>query len=294
MVLAGGTSRRFGRDKLSQPLDGATVLASAVRGLPSGVRLLLVGPDPGGPPSTSAPVEAMLARAEWVREDPPGGGPAAAMIAGLRVGLARPADALLVLPGDAPRAGAAAGELLTRLTTAGVDAVLALDPDGRKQPLQLALRPRAAWALIELAGPTAGAGASARALVAGLTPEPLVHQLSAEQAYDIDTHDQLVVWQLRDSAPVRRVLAALADLPERRPPDRPRVVALAGPGAVAASAFRQALRMRTDATVVDIADLGADWRRLADVAVYVAGSAGTGPLAILPTGFDVVVDLDVS
>lgn len=276
MVLAGGTSRRFGRDKLAAPLDGATVLASAVRGLPPGVRLLLVGPDPSA-------AEPELTPGQWVREDPPGGGPAAAMIAGLRVGLAEPVDALLVLPGDAPQAGAAAGQLLARLSEAGVDAVLALDPDGREQPLQLALRPTAARALIDLAGPTAGAGASARALVAGLTPQPLVHQLSADQAFDIDTRDQLVAWQLRDSAAVRQVLAALGDVPSQS--DRPRVVALSGPAEVSTAVLLLALRLRTDAAVVDVADLGADWRQRADLAVWVSRS----PLAGRPPDFDLVV-----
>ena len=47
VVLAGGRSSRFGRDKLAEPLDGATVLwrtIEAVRGISDDI-VVVVGPD---------------------------------------------------------------------------------------------------------------------------------------------------------------------------------------------------------------------------------------------------------
>src|SRR4029450_8477146 len=111
-------------------------------------------------------------------EEPPGSGPAAAMIAGLRLALASDTEAVVVLPGDAPAAGRAAMALLSVLRSSGAAAVLAVDRSGRPQPLQLALRPPAAKALIAAAGDLAGAGESARQLVDRLRPPPRRVRLS--------------------------------------------------------------------------------------------------------------------
>jgi molybdopterin-guanine dinucleotide biosynthesis protein A len=96
VVLAGGESRRFGGDKLAADLHGLSLLERAVTELPSDARLIIVGPEReiGRP-------------AAFVREEPPGGGPAAAMIAGLRLALSNDSDTIVVLPGDAPAAGRA-------------------------------------------------------------------------------------------------------------------------------------------------------------------------------------------
>ena len=75
VVLAGGGSVRFGTDKLAEPLgapDGPTVLDALITSLPP-VDVVVVGPERTSP----RPVR-------WVLEDPPGGGPAAALVAGLR------------------------------------------------------------------------------------------------------------------------------------------------------------------------------------------------------------------
>ena len=124
VVLAGGTSRRFGSDKLAQLVDGSRLLDLAVSQLPAGAEVIVVGPETPG-------------------------GPAAALVVGLRRALTLGPDAVVVLPGDAPQAGLAAAELLAHLSEAGANAVVALDPDGQEQPLQLALRPAAAVALAD-------------------------------------------------------------------------------------------------------------------------------------------------
>lgn len=185
VVLAGGESRRFGADKLAHPIDGRPLLDHTLAGLATDWQVYLVGP----PRRTDREVVA-------VREDPPGGGPTAGLIAGLRAALADGAEIVLVVPGDAPLAGAAARLMLERLhALPEADALMGVDPDGQEQPLQLALRRAGAERLIALAGPEAGSGASARRLVRKLDPRPVA--LSAAYAFDIDDQDQLDRWLTR-------------------------------------------------------------------------------------------------
>lgn len=76
VVLAGGTSRRFGGDgddKLDATLAGRTVLGVTVANLPSWPTIV-VGPSRDGVTERAV---------RWVREDPPLGGPAAALTAAL-------------------------------------------------------------------------------------------------------------------------------------------------------------------------------------------------------------------
>jgi molybdopterin-guanine dinucleotide biosynthesis protein A len=183
VVLAGGQSRRFGADKLQQVVDGRRLLDLALSHLPAGTSVVVVGPEAQG-------------------------GPAAALIVGLRRALALGPEAIVVLPGDAPEAGGAAAVLLAELVRSGVGAVVAVDPDGREQPLQLALRPPAAEALIAAAGPSAAVDGSARALISVL--KPTRHSLTAAAVFDIDTPDQLRTWELRTSPAVEQILGLLA------------------------------------------------------------------------------------
>ncbi|HEV2893889.1 MAG TPA: NTP transferase domain-containing protein, partial [Actinomycetota bacterium] len=129
---------------------------------------------------------------EVVREQPAGGGPAAALVTGLRHGLAKSAAAFVVLPGDAPRAGAGATVLLERLNAdPATQAVVAVDDQGRVQPLQLALSAQAAEALVNLAGPEQAAHASARALLSRLEPPATRCPLPADYLFDVDTAEAL-------------------------------------------------------------------------------------------------------
>lgn len=178
VVLAGGAARRFGGDKLAAEIDGRPLLEHALDGLPTDAAVALVGP----PRFVGRPV-AVLA------EEPPGGGPAAGLVAGLTWALALDPVAIVTLPGDAPAGGRAAERLLAELDRSGVDAVVGVDETGRDQVLQLALRPVAARRLIELAGPDRGRDQSVRGLVARLDPARL--PLVAELSRDIDTVDQL-------------------------------------------------------------------------------------------------------
>ena len=180
VVLAGGASRRFGTDKLAARLGTGTLLEATLAGLPPDCAVIVVGPAR----SLARPVR-------FVREQPPGGGPAAALVTGLRSALdgSSPAagDLVVVLPGDAPGAGAAA-VLLAEELTAEPDrtAVVGVDEQGREQPLQRALRPAAARRLIAAAGPEP-AGRSARSLLPSLGGRLLRRPLPRAAYADVDT-----------------------------------------------------------------------------------------------------------
>jgi molybdopterin-guanine dinucleotide biosynthesis protein A len=185
VVLAGGESRRFGTDKLDADLGQGSLLEHAIAGLPVDTDVIIVGPE-----------RAVRRPARFVREEPPGTGPAAAMITGLRAALEAAPDAVVVLPADAPAAGAAAMILLAALHADPEATIMAAtDAAGREQPLQLALRPGGAAALILAAGESMGAMRSARALLRAVQPPPSVVVLSAADHFDIDTVEDLHTWQ---------------------------------------------------------------------------------------------------
>ena len=188
-MLAGGASRRFGSDKLEARLAGTRLLDLTLRALAGAADIVVVGPPRDLEPLGLEPLGlGPLRQVRFVREEPPGGGPAAALVAGIRHALDLGAEVIVTLPGDAPGAGQAVAPLVAALQAHPGDvAVVGVDPDGRQQTLQLALRPQAAMALITAAGPDAGSGGSARALVATLDPPARPVGLSAEQCRDIDT-----------------------------------------------------------------------------------------------------------
>ena len=129
LVLSGGRSRRLGRDKATRHLGGRTLLQRLLAQVPATVPVVLVGP----------PVPGLPARVRVMREDPPGAGPLAGIGAGLNeVGT----DLVGVLAADMPFGVPVAIGALERLAEAGstVDAVLPVDPEGRRQPLAAAYR----------------------------------------------------------------------------------------------------------------------------------------------------------
>ncbi len=123
VVLAGGRARRFGSDKLAAPLRGTTVLEHLLGALPPGWPVVVVG----------APRD-LDHEVAWTSEDPPGGGPFAAVLAGVR--LVR-TPLVAVVAGDMPDAAPALVRLIEVADAAGpeVEAAVAVDDEGVPNPL---------------------------------------------------------------------------------------------------------------------------------------------------------------
>ena len=149
VVLAGGRSSRFGEDKLAAPLRGTTVLDHLLGSLPGAWPLVLVGP----PRETVREVV-------WTREEPPGAGPLAAVLAGA---LLSGTGVVAVVAGDMPDAAPALHALVTALHDRGPDvaAVVGVDEEGVANPLLAAYR----TADLRSAAPRDPAGAPARRLL---------------------------------------------------------------------------------------------------------------------------------
>ncbi|MEV8524657.1 NTP transferase domain-containing protein [Streptomyces sp. NPDC052000] len=123
VVLAGGAATRLGgADKPGLSVGGRALLDRVLTACSGAATTVVVG----GRRDTARPVE-------WAREDPAGGGPLAALDAGLRH---TTAESVLVLSADLPfLAAPAIDALLDALGRTGHDGVLCTDPDGRDQPL---------------------------------------------------------------------------------------------------------------------------------------------------------------
>jgi molybdenum cofactor guanylyltransferase len=127
VVLCGGAARRFGSDKTRATLGDRPVLDHVVSALPTGWPVVCVGERR----DLSRP-------AVWCREDPPGGGPVAALAVALDV-VGTPI--VVVLGGDMPYAAGAAPALVDQLLAhPDVEAVAGRDGEGRRQPLLAAYR----------------------------------------------------------------------------------------------------------------------------------------------------------
>lgn len=87
VILAGGAGRRLGGvDKPALLVAGATLLDRALAAVPDAAPIAVVGPTR----PTTRPVT-------WTREDPPGGGPIAALAAGLRALEPGPAEEIVAV-----------------------------------------------------------------------------------------------------------------------------------------------------------------------------------------------------
>ncbi|QMU73348.1 molybdenum cofactor guanylyltransferase [Streptacidiphilus sp. P02-A3a] len=174
VVLAGGSARRLGgADKPGLPVGGLPMLDRVLTGCARAGRTVVVGPER----ATVRPVR-------WVREQPPGGGPVAAIAAALpQIGAAT----VLLLAADLPFFDAATAARLCAAVTPEVAAAVLVDADGREQPLAAAYRTDALRAALDqLPEPS---GLPLRRLVGGLPTRQLPDREGA--ATDCDTWDAL-------------------------------------------------------------------------------------------------------
>lgn len=173
VVLAGGRARRMaGLDKPGLVVSGKRLLDVALEALGGAGRRVVVGgshPLPHG--------------VQRVVETPAGGGPVAALSAGLAEVTA---PVCVVLAADLPFVTAAHVQQLVRALAGG--AAVAVDPDGRDQPLLAAYE----TAALVRALPAEVSGAPMKSLLAAFPEAPRV-ALSGEPEpwFDCDTRADL-------------------------------------------------------------------------------------------------------
>jgi len=187
IVLAGGAGSRLGGvDKAEIDVGGRTLIGRAISATGWAQATVVVGPyrDVPGDVLTT-------------QEDPPGGGPVAAVAAGLGLlALDTAVDVAVVLACDMPFVDSAAVHRLVRelAERPSVDAVMYVDSDGRRQYLAAAYRTAPLTDAIAAVGDPAGA--SMRSVVAGLTVDEIAAH--PDLTLDCDT------WQ--DVERTRRIL----------------------------------------------------------------------------------------
>ncbi|WP_369272219.1 NTP transferase domain-containing protein [Streptomyces sp. R11] len=184
VVLAGGAARRLGGVDKPGVRVGGRPLLDRVLAACADARTTVVVADPR--PTARA--------VTWAREEPPGGGPVAALDAGLRH---TGAELVVVLSADLPFLDeGTVRRLLAALRSGGADGALLTDADGRDQPLVAAYRaPALRRELAALAQGRDGlAGLPLRRLTGalGLTrvPDPVA-------SFDCDTWDDIATARAR-------------------------------------------------------------------------------------------------
>jgi molybdopterin-guanine dinucleotide biosynthesis protein A len=184
VVLAGGRARRMGgRPKPALDVGGRTILDRVLAAVADAYPRVVVGP-----PELDLPDG--VAR---TREDPPGGGPVAALVSGLAVlGGASAPPFVAVLAGDLPMLDAAAVVRLRAAARApGADVAVYTDADARPQLLCAVWRTAALRARCAALG-GAPHGRAVRDLVSGAVLVTV--SAPAEQPppwFDCDTEDDL-------------------------------------------------------------------------------------------------------
>lgn len=199
IVLAGGRASRLGGvDKMLLAIDDRTLLGHAFAAVSGAERTVAVGPE-----REAAPAEPGVV---WVRENPPFGGPAAAVAAGLEA-LAQSgtsAPFTVVIASDLPAADVALPRLLAVSAAAlgeDVDGWTAADPDGRRQPLLAVYRTASLRRAVEVQSSTGSVdGLSMRRLLDTLALQDI--PLDAALTADVDTPEQ---WEAvrRAAAPMK-------------------------------------------------------------------------------------------
>ncbi|MER7814408.1 NTP transferase domain-containing protein [Streptomyces sp. NPDC096153] len=185
IVLAGGAARRLGgADKPGLSVGGRTLLDRVLTASRGADRTIVVG----GRRTTARPVT-------WTLEAPPGGGPLAALHAGLR---RSGAPTVVVLSADLPFLDeGTVRRLLDALEDGGREGALLVDASGRDQPLVAAYRAEPLHR--ELALLATEHGGLTGLPVRLLTGELDLDRVSARPlaAYDCDTWEDIVTARAR-------------------------------------------------------------------------------------------------
>jgi molybdenum cofactor guanylyltransferase len=129
IVLAGGRSSRFGRDKLAEPIDGRPLLEHAIEAVRPHAFEVLVVVAPGAVPAVPADVIV-------VHDPTPFEGPLAGLLVGL--GAAR-GSTVLVTGGDMPELMPDVVAAMLASLDATADEAVILDHDGWPRPLPMAV-----------------------------------------------------------------------------------------------------------------------------------------------------------
>ena len=147
VVLAGGKARRLGgADKPGLEVGGVPLLERVVAAVADADIVVVVGP----PRALALPRPVL-----WCQEQPPGGGPVAALSAGLRV---TGAEIVVVLAADLPWIAPAVPDLIAALGPPGrADVAVLTDRDGRRNHLSAAWRRPALTAALAALPTTQGA-----------------------------------------------------------------------------------------------------------------------------------------
>lgn len=167
IILTGGTSKRFGSDKAQALINGKSLLEYLTESLEN---LIIVGPE-------------TTLNAKYVREEPIGAGPVAAIAAAMKV---VDSDLVAIYATDMPFAPRVTEQLVAALKN---DAAIAIDCDGNLQPLAAVYRSaplRSALATYESVE-----NQSVKSLISKLVIDevPLVE---TEYLMDIDTQADLL------------------------------------------------------------------------------------------------------
>ncbi|MFD4027809.1 DUF6457 domain-containing protein [Streptomyces sp. NPDC058576] len=185
IVLAGGAAKRLGGADKPAVRVGGRALLDRVLAASAGAALTVVV---GGRRATARPVV-------WTCEVPQGGGPLAALGAGLRL---TTAERVLVLSADLPFLGPGTVDaLLAAAGQPGREGALCVDPDGRDQPLVAAYRAEPLRRELGLIATEYGglAGLPLRLLTADLDLARV--DAGPDAAFDCDTWDDIAAARAR-------------------------------------------------------------------------------------------------
>jgi len=121
IILAGGTSRRFGSDKSRAKLSEYSLLDDILLGLPAEMAVIVVGPE----------LPSSVRAVQMTREQPINGGPVAGISAGL---VLVQTDLVGVIATDMPFAAPVLSQLVDQLPNEA-DGIVPVDTEGFQQPL---------------------------------------------------------------------------------------------------------------------------------------------------------------